>query len=562
MIRRIRLVPGRPGRSLPASTLVVLGLCLVLQAPSGASESGGGTGLRLLASEGALFFWDGASTELRPAPAGLASAPPGFRAVLPLDEGRVLLVEPADQPPGKQKEKKAREGEAVVVGLAEAGAARGAVVAFEGAPSAAAVSPDGRRAYVVSWRGTPESGGRGWLHAIDVDQGAVADSSLLSAPAFGLAADKAGGRLYLGLKDRIQTYGADPVRVSWQYRSPGQNGPLALSPEADLLAVGRGSEVALFDPARLQAIGADERRARKDDATTVASVPFVVTRLVWSEDGSLLAAIGSQGLVFVDPGNGALLWPPPHAIDFASAKDAMVLRFPGSDHDLVVALAPAGTVSALRAPVPAAPVAPPPAKIEERPTQVTVATAAPPPASAAPAHVTNGKLPQETAGNPQGNSGVEAETAEPPPAKPAEPAPGRSPEAQVTAAEAPKHTEPTAKPAEPTATQHDAPAAEESGATAPDEGGPQDSRPPRLRGRVSGKGARSIVLYGPNNILKEAIRVELQADGSWSLDLPAPGTYRVVPIGDGSTPIPVVPTFRTVTVRAGISESGLDFAVR
>ena len=526
MTRRIRPVPGRPGRPLPARTLAVLGLCLALQVPSGASESGGGSGLQLLASEGALFFWDGASTELRPAPAGLASGPPGFRAVLPLDEGRVLLVEPAAQPAGKQKEKKVREGEAVVVGLAEAGASRGAVVPFEGAPSAAAVAPDGRRAYVVSWRGVPgESGSRGWLHAIDVDQAKAADSSLLSAPAFGLATDKAGGRLYLGLKDRIQTYGADPVRVSWQYRSPGQNGPMALAPEADVLAVGRGAEVALFDPSRLQAVGPEERRARKDDATTVATLPFVVTRLFWSEDGSLLAAIGSHGLVFVDPGNGALLWPP-HAIDFASARDALVLRFPGSDHDLVVALAPAGTVSALRAPVPSAPVVPPPAKIAEPPVQVAGAAAPPPEAPAAPAHVTNGKLPQEAAGEPQRNAEVDAKAAEPP------------------------------------AARHDAPAVAETGATAPDEAAPEDSGPPRLRGRVSGKGARTIVLYGPNNILKEAIRVELQADGSWSLDLPAPGTYRVVPIGDGSTPIPVVPTFRTVTVRAGISESGLDFAVR
>jgi hypothetical protein len=75
-------------------------------------------------------------------------------------------------------------------------------------------------------------------------------------------------------------------------------------------------------------------------------------------------------------------------------------------------------------------------------------------------------------------------------------------------------------------------------------------------------GARTIVLYGPNNILKEATRVPVEPDGTWSLALPAPGVYRIVAIGDGSTPIPVVPSFRTITVRAGIAESGIDFDVR
>jgi hypothetical protein len=76
------------------------------------------------------------------------------------------------------------------------------------------------------------------------------------------------------------------------------------------------------------------------------------------------------------------------------------------------------------------------------------------------------------------------------------------------------------------------------------------------------EGVKTIVLYGPDNILKEATRVAVQPDGTWTLPLPAPGHYRVVAISDGSTPIPVVPSFRTVNVRAGIAESGIDFEVR
>jgi hypothetical protein len=106
------------------------------------------------------------------------------------------------------------------------------------------------------------------------------------------------------------------------------------------------------------------------------------------------------------------------------------------------------------------------------------------------------------------------------------------------------------------------PAEEPHPAQADQEAAPEESGPPRLRGHVNGRGAKTIVLYGPNNILKEATRTAVQEDGTWSLDLPAPGNYRIVAIGDGSTPIPVVPSFRTVTVRAGIGESGIDFEVR
>lgn len=524
-----------PARRLPTGVLPALGFkaaglaaalataCLAAAA-AGATEGGLPIApLRLLASGGVLFSWDGVSTDLRPAPAGLASGPLGFRSVLPIDAGRALLVEPAAVPAGKQKEKKTREGEAVVLGLGETGAERGPVVPFEGLPSAAAVSPDGRRAYVLAWRGDPGGpGARGWLHAIDVDRGVVADSSLLSSPAFGLATDAAGARLYVGLRDRIQTYGAEPVRVSWQYRSPGVNGPIAVSPGADLLAVGRGSEVALFDAARLAATGAEARHSRKDDATTVASVPFAVTRLTWAEDGSLLAAIGDGGLVFIDPGNGALLWPASASIDFTNATDALVLEFPGSNHDVVVAVAPRGSVSALRAPAASAPV-PAATRSEEKPAAVeAIAVVAP---------------------------------AAPPAAEPvAEPVP--EPVAAAETPSGPPAHDPAPEPPTPTPAANPQPGADQD--AAPQE----ESGPPRLRGHVNGRGAKTIVLYGPNNILKEATRTTVQEDGTWSLDLPAPGTYRIVAIGDGSTPIPVVPSFRTVTVRPGIGESGIDFEVR
>ncbi|HET8946055.1 MAG TPA: hypothetical protein VFQ07_03665 [Candidatus Polarisedimenticolia bacterium] len=538
-------------QALLAGPLVGLLLTAGTSDPAASTESAAAE-FRLLAGGGTLFFWDGASTELSPAPPGIASASQGFRSVLPLGDGRVLLVEPAAPSSGKEKEKNLREGEAVILGLRGTATERGPVVGFEGAPQAAAVSPDGRRAFVLSWRGSPGiQGSRGWLHAIDLERAAVLDSSLLSSVASGIATDASGRRLYVALKDRIQTYGAEPMRVSWQYRSPGANGSIAVAPRRDLLAVARGRQVALFDAETLAARTAEERRSRTDDATTVATLPFNVTRLAWAQDGSLLAAISEQGLVFLDPGNGALLWPATPTIDFSGSTDAQVLEFPGPDHDVVVALTPGGTVSALRAPVPSMPppaaeppaVAPPPAEPavaaapEVVPAPAIPAPIVPAPIVAAPVVPVREIVPEPVAGSISHDPKPTASHDPAPPAAATHESPGGGTASQDAATPAPGGSPPVEK---------------------PDEG------PPLLRGRVTGKieGARTIVLYGPDNILKEATRVAVQPDGTWSLPLPAPGHYRIVAIGDGSTPIPVVPSFRTVNVRAGIAESGIDFEVR
>jgi len=85
-----------------------------------------------------------------------------------------------------------------------------------------------------------------------------------------------------------------------------------------------------------------------------------------------------------------------------------------------------------------------------------------------------------------------------------------------------------------------------------------------LSGRVTGDRSRvgAIVLYGPNSIVKEFGRARPDPDGGWRAPLPPPGTYRLVPIGDGSTPIATLPAFLTVRVTANEALSGLDFEVR
>ena len=105
------------------------------------------------------------------------------------------------------------------------------------------------------------------------------------------------------------------------------------------------------------------------------------------------------------------------------------------------------------------------------------------------------------------------------------------------------------------------PAADESPAP------PVETKPPAptgLSGKLTGDVARvhAVVLYGPNNILKEYARVRPEADGSWSAPLPPAGAYRVLIVGDGSTPLPVKPGYIALKVVEGVGQSGLDFEVR
>lgn len=98
-----------------------------------------------------------------------------------------------------------------------------------------------------------------------------------------------------------------------------------------------------------------------------------------------------------------------------------------------------------------------------------------------------------------------------------------------------------------------APAVPEAGAAPPP---PPAPIPPgvSLRGRVVGPGAHlavAVVVSGPDNILREAARVPLDADGGWSLSGLAPGRYRIQPDGGGGRVLVSSPPFVTVTLEEG-----------
>ena len=84
-----------------------------------------------------------------------------------------------------------------------------------------------------------------------------------------------------------------------------------------------------------------------------------------------------------------------------------------------------------------------------------------------------------------------------------------------------------------------------------------------FRGRVTGERQRvtAILIYGPNSIIREQARVAPGADRAWWGPLPPAGSYRVVPIGEGSRPLRTRPNFRTVVVKPGEAREGIDFVV-
>ena len=60
-----------------------------------------------------------------------------------------------------------------------------------------------------------------------------------------------------------------------------------------------------------------------------------------------------------------------------------------------------------------------------------------------------------------------------------------------------------------------------------------------------------MVLYGPNNILREAARVSASDDGSWTADGLEPGRYRLQLDGGGQRVLVTRPPFLLLDVELG-----------
>jgi hypothetical protein len=155
------------------------------------------------------------------------------------------------------------------------------------------------------------------------------------------------------------------------------------------------------------------------------------------------------------------------------------------------------------------------------------------------------------------------QTAEAQTAAAGEPAAGTSEEVAVAVASG----DPQPKADEPVAEEVPVAAAEESGrepgaAAGREEG--HDAGVGRVTGSISGPHPPHdlfVVLFGPNNMVREAARVPVDREGRWEIEGLAPGRYRVQLDAGGSTVLVTDPQFRVLDLKEGEAPGSLDFRV-
>ena len=164
--------------------------------------------------------------------------------------------------------------------------------------------------------------------------------------------------------------------------------------------------------------------------------------------------------------------------------------------------------------------------------------------------------PAETVSSADPSSGFEARRAVPPPV----PAPG-STAARAVEPETPPSPEPT-----PSGDRRDgsSPPVAASLRRAPAPPVPPESRGTRVGGMLAGPAVDrvvAVVLFGPDNILREAARAVPSAVGRWEVHGLEPGRYRVQLDGGGSRVLVTEPRFRMITIDPPQSLPSVDFRV-
>jgi hypothetical protein len=517
---------------------------------AGAAAAPSGPLIRILDPAGSVLQWRPGELELRPAFAPIPGVEPGG----PVDNltsfagGNRFLILTAN-PDSSGSWRKRREGLAVVFDGATETPRAITQIPLRGEGHAAAVSADGGRAYVLAHRsgraGTPE-GMSIWIHQLDLRRGRVTSTITLDAPATSIAVAPGGDRVFVSLPGRIQTCTTGPLVTSWFYRSPGRNRGLYFRPGGEALYALRGAEVAAFDPAAITARSEEDRVGRRDDATSVIALPFESSSLFIAEDGDISLVHGAGTLAFLDLSSERLVEIPVLPGIVREARAVRPLRFP-SGGALKVGLFPLAIVTTIDRPE----TLPEPPRIAPAQPEPVVEPEAtdPEPALEAP------QVPPEATSPPTPLPGEISSTDPPipslssdPPAAELEPIPPPEPDLDPDALPGP----------DPERARSPAPPEVPPGPTR------RPIRPPVLSGIVSGRHdlAEAIVLYGPDSIIKEHARISPSPDGTWSLPLPPPGRYRLVPIGADSSPLRSTPNFHSVVIRRnGGGRSDLDFSV-
>ena len=410
-----------------------------------------------------------------------------------------------------------------------------------------AVTSDGARACMVGLKPStggnrrPKSADSDWMiTVVDLLKGTVFPAVMPGLEPRSVALMQPPGspaKLLLAGRDRIATYNIDPLRVSAFYRSPGENFVIAAVDAGSVICLLRGSSLVLIDPAR-RPRAKGRVQLSEDDATMVVALPARGSDLAVSPDGRAAAVLHEDGLglTFVDISAGRLL----KTETLGAPHDLMGRRILGGDGPrLRVVLGSstneAGPDRALMT-----------SEIDSPPAPSVAAAPMPPsPPPAAQAHVASDAPASQPA--PSENPPVEAErepVPEPgrsaPPAPPAPPSPAATP---LVSAPPPIEKVPEPAPIQP----------------------PRSSEQAALTGHLTGDvaAAREVLLFGPGNILKMHSRAVVASDGSFTLPLPPPGSYRVVVSGGPDAHIFTRPEFRTIVVVPDAKGlEGIDFEVR
>jgi hypothetical protein len=493
---------------LSISLLIVLTLVTAVDPAGGAQVPP----LYLLGPEGKLFVWTPERETVEP-----ISLPwERVNDLAPFDQGKRLVLL-ADHPAASDHHGTVPGGLLVVMEAAGPSLRPILQAPFQGLGLRTVVSDEKHRAFVLAARpartgsngaeGRALVGANGLILAFDLEKGRLIESLPLPAPAASIALGAGGRRLFVALPDRILTCTTEPLGSSWLYRSPGMNLGVSFPPGSGVLYVARGREAAIFDPERIASRSEEERATRTDDASSVVALPDSAAAFLFTEDGrGVIAFGGTSHISFLDPRGGVARTGRPVEPIPAEASLVRPIRFRAETGGVLAATFPGGRVLEVSPPPfePAPPPTPPPGKSGTAETPATTPPAGAP-APLTPAVVT------------------------PPAASPPVIAPPAT-----------------------------------SGATTPEAAAsPRPVAEPVLRGRMIGDSRQvaAIVVFGPDSILNEQVRTQVDPAGEWSVPLPPPGTYRIVPVGRGSRPLRTIPNFQTVIVRKDEGIAGIEFRI-
>ncbi len=453
-----------------------------------------------------------------------------------------------------------------------------------------AIAPSEYAAYVLCRRpgrgraDDPEAGD--WaLLTVDLGASRVAETYPLStAPSdLALAPD---GRLFVALKDRIQSFITAPLTPSWYFRSPGETRRIFVRPRPAEIYALREKSIAIFPALPGASTGKEKGGETMDDAVWVIDPPTHVDRLGFSPDGHMAVAAGRgiDAMLVLDAEKRRIVgtWPEETAaidtyLDLLDAKNR-----PRGPRGFL-----AGSSNGYAPPLQPFP-GPPPPPVQSAPAAGVAGSGtsgaaepggsgisldgshppqAPPPGPAA-AKGTGSGPPPPTAGSESPRRDGSS------PVRESSPAGAQAAGAGTGARESPAPPVPPA--AAPAAEQAASGRAATPGETASPETAPspqtgqapavsaslEEVADPILSGRITGQAGlvTAVILFGPDSLLTVRAQVTPAPDGAYSFSLPPKGRYRIVPLGAPGTTLSCKPPFQTVVV-GEYGYRGLDFRV-